>query len=69
MTTETAAHAVDDLLREVLDRQDGAPDRLRGELLRGAVRHLHAYVREARLDARGVDGRDQVPHLDRADLR
>ncbi len=48
MTTETAAQAADDLLREVLDRQDGAPDRLR-ELLRGAVRHLHAYVREVGL--------------------
>ena len=48
MTTEAAAQAADDLLREVLDRQDGAPDRLR-ELLRGAVRHLHAYVREVGL--------------------
>jgi catechol 1,2-dioxygenase len=46
MTATTAA--TDQLLREVLDRHVAAPDRLR-ELLSGAVRHLHEYVREVGL--------------------
>lgn len=45
MTTDAAA---EQLLGEVLARQDGAPDRLR-ELLGAAVRHLHAFVRETKL--------------------
>jgi hydroxyquinol 1,2-dioxygenase len=48
VTTSATAAAADDLLREVLERQGAAPDRLR-ELLCGAVRHLHAYVREVGL--------------------
>jgi protocatechuate 3,4-dioxygenase beta subunit len=48
MTTTTSTVAADELLREVLARHATAPDRL-GELLSGAVRHLHAFVREVGL--------------------